>query len=71
MSADISAEDAGISWKLSALVDRTAAEAAVSKLLWDDQRRGCVHLDGELAVPPPLNRTPQTQTAGTTPGGTP
>ena len=30
---------------------RTAAEAAVSKLLWDDQRRGCVHLDGELAVP--------------------
>ena len=26
---------------------------------------------GELAVPPPLNRTPQTQTAGTTPGGTP
>jgi penicillin-binding protein 2 len=27
--------------------------------------------NGELAVPPPLNRTPQTQTAGTTPGGTP
>tara|TARA_B100001179_G_scaffold98692_1_gene70123 strand:+ start:2983 stop:3924 length:942 start_codon:yes stop_codon:yes gene_type:complete len=40
MSADISAEDAGISWKLSALVDRTAAEAALAASAedaWDSE----------------------------------
>ena len=30
---------------------RTAAEVEVSKLLWDAQRRGCVHIEGEMAVP--------------------
>ena len=35
MSADITAEDAGISWKLTALVDRTAAEAALAASVED------------------------------------
>ncbi len=35
MSADISAEDAGVSWKLTALVDRTAAEAALAASVED------------------------------------
>ena len=30
---------------------RTAAEVEVSKLLYDQQRRGCVHIEGEMAVP--------------------
>jgi len=35
MSADITAEDAGISWKLTALVDRSAAEAALAASVED------------------------------------
>ena len=35
MSADITAEEAGISWKLTALVDRTAAEAALAASVED------------------------------------
>ena len=35
MSADISAEEAGISWKLTALVDRSAAEAALAASVED------------------------------------